>query len=207
MAIASDLTGIVLAGGRSTRFGSDKASAPLHGRPMLAHVVEALAAVCATVVVAAAAGQRLLTLEHPVNLVPDTYEARGPLAGIVAGLTATPTQLAFVVSADAPLIQPGLVTFLADRARSSGADVVCPRRNGWPEPLVSVYRRNACLEPFRAAVERNDLKVTAAYDGLNVQYIDEVELLADDPALLSFINVNTPSELDELRNRSRPTES
>lgn len=206
METTNDLTGIILAGGRSTRFGSDKASALLDGRPMMAHVVESLASVCANVVVAAASGQRLPNLDQPVEVVRDTYEARGPLAGIVTGLTATETELAFIVSADAPLIQPGLVRFLADRARSSGADIVCPRRDGWPEPLVSVYRRNACLEQFRTAVERNELKVTAAYGGLNVEHVDEAELLVHDPSLVSFINVNTMSELDELRNQLRSPE-
>ena len=196
---ANDLTGIVLAGGLSTRFGADKALALLRGRPMLAHIAEALASVCSSVVIVAAVGQQLPTLGRPVNFVRDAYPALGPLAGMVTGLAATHTELSFVISTDAPLLQPELVRFLADRARRKEADIVCPRLNGNPEPLVSVYRRSACLVPFQAAVERNELKITAAYERLDVLYVDEADLLESDPGLLSFINVNTMSDLAEIQ--------
>lgn len=199
--MAADLTGILLAGGRSTRFGSDKATALLAGRPLLAHVVEALALACDEIVVVRARGQQLPAISVPVRIIEDEYEAAGPLAGIVTGLTATTTPLAFVVSTDAPLLRPALVDALAARARATAADVVCPHASGYPQPLVSIYRVETCLQPFREAVDAGNLKITTAFSSLLVEAFDEASIRAADPGLDSFLNANTPEALDAIADR------
>jgi molybdopterin-guanine dinucleotide biosynthesis protein A len=192
------VTGLVLAGGRSTRFGSDKASALLAGRPLLQWVTGALSTVCEALVVVRAAGQQLPPIETPLPLAvaEDRYPGKGPLAGIVSGFPAVATPLCLVTSCDAPLLQPALVSFLAGLAE--GQDIVCPYVEGFVQPLVAVYRPRTCLAPFEEAVERDVLKITAAWGPLEVRVVREPEIRTADPELLSFRNANRPEALAEL---------
>jgi molybdopterin-guanine dinucleotide biosynthesis protein A len=196
-------TGIVLAGGKSTRFGSDKASAMLLGRPLLEWVVDALAIAPGGTVVVRARRQSLPVLPGRADLrvTDDLYEAKGPLAGIVTGFRAVATPLALVISCDAPLVRPELVLAMAQAAE--GHDVVLPHANGYPQPLLAMYRVGTCLEPFTEAVERDDLKITRAYAGLHVKVLREDELRAYDPQLLSFRNTNTPEALAALESAGK----
>lgn len=190
------LTGLILAGGKSSRFGSDKASALLAGKPLLCWVALALAGVCEALVVVRAKGQQLPPFEAgvPTTVVDDRYEAKGPLAGLVAGFAAVSDGLVFATSCDAPLLKPELVRFLAGAA--PGHDVVIPHVDGFPQPLMAVYRPQACLPVFEGCVERDVLKITVAFKGLDVRVVREPEVRTVDPELRSFRNANRPEALE-----------
>jgi len=192
------VTGLILAGGKSTRFGSDKASAPLLGKPMLQWVISALAGACDELVVVTAREQLLPNVEAsvPIRVVVDLYDGLGPLAGLVAGFAAVATPLCFAVPCDAPLIWPALVTMLA--GLSAEWDVVCPYVGGFMQPLAALYRVETCLPVFRDFVERDLLKVTAAFGPLRTRVVREDELRAVDPALESFLNANRPEGLEQV---------
>ncbi|RIL02669.1 molybdenum cofactor guanylyltransferase [bacterium] len=192
------LTGLILAGGKSTRFGSDKASAVVAGKPMLQWVAQALQVACDRLVIVRAAEQVLprLELAKSAVVVEDRWEARGPLAGLASGLPAVETDYCFAASCDAPLLQPRLVQFLADRAR--GHDVALVEVARRLNPLVAAYRAATCLPGFEKAVERGDLKITDAFAGLDVLVVDEGEASAQDPGLFSFRNANRPDSLEEV---------
>lgn len=190
-------TGVILAGGKSRRFGSDKASALLHGRPLLQWVATALAEVCDRVLVVAAVGQQLPMVQTPavVEVLRDEYEALGPLAGLVAAFTAAPG-LCAVASCDAPLLEPGVFKLLAERM--GGAEVACPTVAGRAQPLVALYRGAACLAPFRARLESGDRALRLAVEERQVVYVPEAEIKMADPELRSFRNTNTPEDLRAL---------
>ena len=192
------LTGLVVAGGRSTRFGSDKASAVVAGRTLLDWVLRGLAPACEAFVVVRARGQVLppVTADLPLHIVDDAYEAKGPLAGLVAGFGAVTTPLAVAASCDVPLLLPALASGLAGLAE--GFDVVLPHVDGFPQPLVAVYRPSTCLVPFRDAVEHDRLKITAAFAGLRVRAVREPEIRTLDPTLASFHNLNRVTDLVEV---------
>ena len=192
------ITGVILAGGKSTRFGSDKAAALLLGRPMLQWSVSALGAVCDELVVVVAKDQVLPAFDAPVpvKVSVDAVEGLGPLAGLVTGLSAVTTQLCFAVSCDAPLIRPELISALASLAPDY--DVVCPYVGGFIQPLAAVYRPATCVSVFAQFVERGLLKVTAAFGPLRTKVVREDELSRVDPGLESFLNANRPEMLDEL---------
>jgi molybdopterin-guanine dinucleotide biosynthesis protein A len=196
--VAEAICGLVLAGGKSSRFGSDKASAPLAGRPMLQWVVSALETVCESLVIVRARGQVLPELQSsvPVVVVEDRYEAKGPLAGLVTGLAAVAQPLSFAISCDAPLLRPALVTFLAGIAGDH--DIVCPYVEGFPQPLAAIYRPATCLPVFRDCVERDQLKITAAFGPLRTSIVREEAIRAIDPDLRSFRNANRPDAIVEL---------
>ena len=92
-----DLTGLVLAGGRSRRMGTDKALLTVDGRPLVSHVATRLATLCPTVLVAPGP-RRLLQVVWPQD--DDRIAGAGPLAGILGGLAAATTPLVAVVAAD-----------------------------------------------------------------------------------------------------------
>lgn len=193
------ITGVVLVGGKSSRFGSDKASALLSGRPLLQWVIAALDAVCDSIVVVRAVGQILPAVESPVPLVfvDDEFPASGPLAGLVSGMAATTSSLCFAVSCDAPLIRPGLVPWLA--ARADGHDAVCPDVGGMRQPLCAVYRPATCLPVFRELVEHDMLKLAAALRHVETLVVPEEEIRTVDPELGSFRNANRPETLAEIQ--------
>jgi len=191
------LTAVVLAGGKSSRFGSDKASALLRGRPLLQWVLDAVGQVCEAVVIVKARGQVLpdATCDVPMTVVEDLYEAQGPLAGLVAAFEAVDTPLAFATSCDSPLTEPALIRYLASRAADS--DVVCPLVDGHPQPLVAVYRAAACLPVFRENVERGQFGSWSPR-GARRKTVDREEAATADPRLRTFLNANTPERLAEI---------
>ncbi len=192
------LTGLILAGGKSTRFGSDKASALLLGRPLLQWAAAALEPVCSSLVVVRAPGQTLppVDFDGEMTVVDDAYEAKGPLAGLTTGFAAVATPLCFAQPCDAPLVRPGLVSYLAGLAE--GFDIVCPHVGGFLQPLAAVYRPGSCLPVFRDFIGRDALKITAAFGPLRTRIVREAELTAADPGLESFLSANRPEALHEI---------
>lgn len=195
------VAGVVLMGGRSTRFGSDKATAVLHRRPLVEWVATELAWACREIVVVHAPGQKVppLTLAVPLVLAEDLYPGQGPLGGIVTGFAATGASLAFVVSCDAPLVRPALVYYLASLA--DGYDIVLPIAHRFPQPLVALYRVAACLPRFRESIEGGNLKITQAFRDLRLRRVDEPDIRTIDPELDSFRNVNDRDTLAEIEAR------
>lgn len=197
--MSESVAGLVLAGGKSTRFGSDKASALLLGRPMLQWVVAALERTCESIVVVRADGQVLPYIESqvPLDVVGDQYPAKGPLAGLVSGFPATQTDLCFAISCDAPLVRPELIPWLA--ARAVGHDVVCPKIDGFLQGLCAIYRPASCLPVLRNLVERDLLQVGAALCELDTLVVRDSDVRTVDADLRSFRNANRPEALAELQ--------
>ena len=189
------VTGIIVAGGLSRRFGSDKASASLRGRPLLQWVRDALAPVVDEIVVVTAAGQPLPPMHPaiPATVVEDREPERGPLAGLAAGFAVAASPVCFAASCDAPLLRTTVVE------RVTGAlgnhDAVLPEVGGFQQPLAAAYRREPCLAAAEAALEAGGNKVIEAFAELDVLALDEDRLARVDPDLRSFRNANTPDEL------------
>jgi molybdopterin-guanine dinucleotide biosynthesis protein A len=192
---------IVLAGGKSTRFGRDKASAVLAGRTLLQRVVDACNEVASRYVVVTAQRQVLPEVETRVlvTVAEDAFAEAGPLGGIYTGLTSLQSQAkdvrghALVVACDMPLLQPALLRELLTRIE--GHDAVAPLRDGLPEPLCAVYA-TACAKPARRLLERGAYKVAGLFDHVEALMIPELEWRRFDPEGLSFLNVNRREDFD-----------
>lgn len=191
------LEAVILAGGRSTRFGSDKASALLGGRPLLQWVIDAASGACGRIVVVAATGQTLpdVSAAVPVIVVRDHWEALGPVAGLATGLEAVQGPVAFVASCDAPLLRPEVIRLLV--ARIGDADAACPVVGGQRQPLVAAYRASTVRRRLAAAAEAGELKLVLALQDLRLVEVPETAVRAVDPELDSFRNLNTPERLEE----------
>jgi molybdopterin-guanine dinucleotide biosynthesis protein A len=169
-----ELTGILLVGGASTRFGSPKALARLGGETLAERGWRTLGEVCEHRL---AVGKSSEALDLPFPVLDDGNDVRAPIVGLVAGLEAAPTDLCVVLPVDCPLVTPELLLELADACR----DVARPRRG----PLPGAYRRTAL-----PALEQSGLAIHRAIVGL------DVAVLEVDPHLI--VNVNTPDELAAL---------
>lgn len=186
---------VVLAGGGSTRFdGGDKALAPLLGLPMVDHVAARLVPVVDEVVVNCRASQReaVAAAVPDARLAVDPEPDRGPLYGIHTGLAATDADRVVVVGCDMPLVDP---TFLDALLGLLGdAEAAVPRRDdGWFVPTQAAYRREPMRRAAAAALERDEGRVVAATERLDVRVVEEAEAttLADEH---TFLDANTREE-------------
>lgn len=198
-----DVAGIVLAGGRSSRFGSDKASALLLGRPLLAWVATALAAHAGTLVVAAAEGQPLplLDLPVPVIVVRDETPAFGPIGGLAAALAVTGATRALVAPCDAPLVRPAVLGLLLDSL--GDADAACAEVGGRLQPLLAAVAVAPVGAAMGAAMAGGLGRVVDVFRSLKLTVVTEDVIRVVDPGLLSFHNANTAAEIEEIARLAR----
>lgn len=204
--MSADTTGVVVAGGRSTRFGDqEKALAELDGQPMLRRVVTALGTVCVEVVVNCRPDQRaafaaaLESVETDVRFALDEETDEGPLAGLLNGLSATDTEFAAVVGCDMPLVESEALRALVDRARQRSADAVVPRTDGGPEPLHGVYRVGPAQAAARAVLDDGRRSLRALVDSLEVT---DIAVGSASVPPRSVTSVDTRARLQELRTES-----
>jgi molybdopterin-guanine dinucleotide biosynthesis protein A len=185
---------IVLAGGKSSRLGRDKASEPLLGRPLLQHVIDRLSGLVEEYVVVRARGQQLpeIDVAGSIQVVEDIYPEIGPLGGIYTGLAAIEAPRALAVGCDMPLLQPALLRELIRLGAET--NLVVPVRNGLPEPLCAAYAKT-CLPAIRAQIEAGEYKIAKFYDRLAPRYVLPEAWRRFDPEGLSFQNVNREADL------------
>ncbi|WP_117594567.1 molybdenum cofactor guanylyltransferase [Haloprofundus halophilus] len=195
-------TGVIVAGGRSTRFGdADKATADLAGTPMIRRVGDRLAGVVDELVVNCRADQRAAILDafesypRPVSVAEDETPDQGPVSGIRTGLRAASGEYAVVVACDMPFVDPGVVSYLFERAE--GHDAAVPQLDDqWFQTTHAVYRATAMADACEAALEAGARKVVDPLFELDYVVVDETEI-AEHGELRTFENLNTREEFEE----------
>lgn len=182
--------GIVLAGGKSTRMGTPKATLPFGPETMLQRVVRLLSGVVDPIVIVAAREQVLPELAASVIVTRDEREARGPLEGLRAGLKALPAEVgaAYVTSCDVPLLVPGFVTRMLELL--GDCEIAVMEIDGFPHPLSAVYRR-AVLPQVEALLEKDQLRPVFLFDAVRTRRVRVEEMAAVDPELRTLRNLNT----------------
>jgi molybdopterin-guanine dinucleotide biosynthesis protein A len=200
--------GVVIAGGRSTRFGDrDKAVADLAGTPMIRRVADRIAGVVDELVINCRADQveairsAMAGYEHDVSFALDEEPDLGPVAGIMTGLRAVEDEYAFVVACDMPFVDSDLARYLFERA--GGHDAAVPQLDDqWFQTTQAVYRAAAMADACRAALQRGDRKILAPLGDLDYVVVEEavIEEYAD---LETFENLNTREEFEAAAERFR----
>ncbi len=173
-----DLTGILLVGGASSRFGSPKALARLNGESLAERSWRILGEACAHRL-AVGKAEELVELELPV--LDDGTEVRAAMAGLVAGVRAAPTDVSVVVPVDMPLVTPELLLELADAC----ADASAPQTG----PLPGAYRKSV-LPVLERRLNEGRFALREALDELDTRRLQLDESL--------LVNVNTEDELRRL---------
>ncbi len=179
----------IMAGGKSTRMGQDKAWLELDGEPLIARVAAVLGEVADEVIVVAN-DPRYESLG--LRVVGDRYPQGGPLGGIATGVSAATHESVLIAACDMPFLSADLWRVLL--AHATEADVVIPRVGGEFETLHAIYTKT-CVPHMVRSLAENQLRVISFFNKVRVLGIDEAELRAVDPTLRAFTNVNTPEEL------------
>ena len=192
------VSGIVLAGGQSSRLGTDKSFVNVNGQSLIEQIVAKLARLSDDVIIVTNSTEKYDRLE--AKLVGDVYPGKGALGGIYSGLRAAASAYSLVVACDMPFLDLNLLRYMIILA--SGHDVVIPRIGGLPEPLHAIYSKS-CLEPIDRLLARGGLKIIDFFSAVRMRYVEEDEVDIFDPRHLSFFNVNTPNDLEEMKKLAR----
>jgi molybdopterin-guanine dinucleotide biosynthesis protein A len=194
--VHSQLSGFVLAGGKSTRMGQDKAAVTLNGLTLLQHALAALREVCRNVSI-------LGKHELYGNLGPvyeDIFPGCGPLGGIHAALSNSQTQFNLIIAVDTPFLAPEFLSYLAEKAIDSRAIVTTPEINDYTQPLCTVYSLD-----FRSIAEQalrlGNYKIVPLFPKDRTLVLKESELRQFAFAADMFENLNTPEDLARARGR------
>lgn len=182
----------VLAGGRSSRMGTDKALLEIGGRPLVLLVADRLSEVCGSVAII---GTPDLYANLGLRVVPDSFPGQGPLAGIEAALAASSVEANLIVACDMPSLSAEALEALFE----AGGDCALPRHaDGKIEPLCAVYHRR-CHARVRELLESGIRGVTEALrlletEGFALRYVQVT-------ARETFANLNTPEDLERYRSK------
>ncbi len=190
----------LLAGGGSTRFGRDKALVEIDGIPMLLRIRVLLGGVSQAVTVIA---PPLRYAALGVTAVSDRWEGQGPLAGIITALLSTRESGAvaewnLIVGCDMPFLTREWLSYLAQRAFVSRAEVVTPRSPLGLEPLCACWRTSAAAK-LKNVFDGGVRKITEAMKSLEMEVVDEADWKRFDSAGRLFWNMNTLADFDEAK--------
>lgn len=187
------------AGGKSSRMGADKAFVDLLGQPMIEHILVRVAHL--------GQSETILITNKPAEyahlnlpLYSDVLPDKGSLGGIYTALHHSTSDYTLVIACDMPFINPDLLRYMTGliAAPDGPYDVIVPRVEGYPEGLHAIYRKT-CLPFIRERLDADRLKIIGFYESVRVRYLDEPEYLPLDPQKHSFLNINTPEELEAAR--------
>ena len=186
---------IVLAGGRSSRFGRDKLAEPIDGRPLLHHAIEAVRAVATDIVVVAAPGANLL-VPSGVQIAHDPEAFEGPLAGVVAGLAALDSAIerVVIVAGDMPTLEPAVLSRLIG-GLGVAADVAVLEVGGEPVPLPMAVRPTAAADVAERLLDGGERRLRALPTALRTVVIAEATWRLDDPDRATLRDIDTQADL------------
>jgi molybdopterin-guanine dinucleotide biosynthesis protein A len=189
------VTGVIQAGGRSTRMGGQpKALLELAGRRIIERVLDAVVPVVDDVLIVTNTPELYAFLD--LAMVADVYPDHGSLGGIFSGLAAAPGEAAFTVACDMPFLHREVVRLVV--ARAGEGDVVIPRVGKQLETMHAVYGK-ACLAPIEARLAAGQLKIVDFFDRVRVVEIEAAAVARHRAPEVVFMNVNTPEELARAR--------
>jgi molybdopterin-guanine dinucleotide biosynthesis protein A len=183
------ITGVILAGGKSSRMGQNKALMSLGGVRLIDRVVGVLCEVFSSLLMVPNSPEVYADLRLP--MVGDVLPDKGSLGGIYSAVYHAPTPYCFVVACDMPFLQAAVIHYLVDQL--ADYDVVIPDIHGEMQPLHAIYSK-ACLPPIRRCLEANRLRIVSFLPEVRVRAVPTAAIQPLDPDLLAFQNLNTLEE-------------
>lgn len=194
----ADVTGVILAGGKSRRMGRNKALLEIGGERIIVKTVSLFKSIFKEVILVTNTPEEYADID--VKIVADIFPGKGSLGGIYTGLAYASCDYSFVVSCDMPFLKKGLIEHLINMR--DGFDVVVPKLMDGYEPLHAVYSKR-CLKPIEALIKKDDLRIIGFYPDVKVRDILEAELAPFNSEPSPFININTPEDYMAAFKKSR----
>ena len=181
------LTGIILAGGKSKRMGTDKAFIKLNGKTLLKHSIELIKPFCNSL---------LISSNNPdhekfgYKIIPDKFPNCGPIGGIYSCLKKSEPDWSFVISVDSAFVEPEFIKFLISEINEFEA--VVPIHTKGKEPLIALYHKN-CLVEIEKMIQSGDFKMHNLLNVIETKFVDAQNWVDKYPQL--FRNLNRPEDL------------
>lgn len=184
-----DVSGIILAGGRSVRMGQNKAFLEIDGKRIIDRTASLFNSLFKELILVTNTPEEYAYLG--IKTVSDIFPGKGSLGGIYTGLFHSPNEYSFIASCDMPFLRMDLIEFLLSHKEDN--DVVVPRPRDGDEPLHAVYSKR-CLKPIEAMIRKGDLRIIGFYPEVKVRGVSEEELMPYISNPSPFLNINTPEE-------------
>ncbi|MFN0117789.1 MAG: molybdenum cofactor guanylyltransferase [Elusimicrobiota bacterium] len=191
-----EFTGVILAGGRSRRFGSQKALAPWGEETVIETLAHTLCSLTPHVMVVGKEKWKLAGLKK-IRIIEDHFQDFHALGGIVTALREAPTNKVFIVSCDIPLLEINLIELLLKNCSESLATIPIWDQN--IQPLCGLYSKK--ILPFlEQALTNNHHKLQEILTALHVQFVPEIELKHNGVTRWSFFDLDTQEEYEYAKN-------
>lgn len=190
----TEVTGHILLGGKSSRYGSNKAFVELDGVRLVERVAEVMKSLFHRVILLTNTPKEYSYLQLP--MVEDLIQGFGPMGGIYTGLMTMQDDAGFFVACDMPFLNRKLIRRMVEV--KGDFDAVVPRMDWMLEPLHALYSKK-CLPAIQEAIGHDEHQILKCFARMRVRYMDEEELRLWDQDLRSFFNINKPQDLPEAR--------
>jgi molybdopterin-guanine dinucleotide biosynthesis protein A len=184
------LTVAIMAGGKSSRMGTDKSFVPFKGKLLIDHVISRTKAIGREQLIITNEQSKYASFGLPT--FSDIYLEKGPLGGLHSALFHASNPHLLIVACDMPWLNRRLLEYMVTLRHS--ADAVIPRWHDYPEPLHAIYSKS-CLEFVDRSLVKGNLKMTSFHKSIHVRFLDEEEITRFDNRGISFANLNTPEDL------------
>jgi len=193
----------VLAGGKSSRMGKDKALLPFLGIPLIERIVSRLCLITGEVIVAT--DNPDLYSSYDWKIVVDEVKETGPLAGIYASFKAASFPLVAVVACDMPFVSEMLFKILMRECQDKKTDAAVPASPRGLEPMHAVFCKESCLPIIKESFDTGELEIKKWINKLNLLVLGRDEVSQIDPNFAMFVNVNTQEEYTRAEQNSQTT--
>lgn len=192
---------LILAGGRGKRLGfQEKALIDINGKPLISLAIESLEKVVDEIIISVRdreQGELLKRIFPGFQFAYDKYENKGPLAGILSGLSMCRNDYCIITACDMPFINADVVNLLFSKCKDH--DAAIPRRSdGFLEPLHAVYKTSTMINETKKALENSETTILAPISRLHVNYVPFEEISNIDHDLTTFMNINTYEDVEKL---------
>jgi molybdopterin-guanine dinucleotide biosynthesis protein A len=186
----TNISGIILSGGKSSRMGKNKAFIEIDGVSIIQRIYNLFKTLFSEIVIVTNELELFQNFQAKIyrDLIPD----QGVLGGLYTGIYYSSFPHAFCVGCDMPFLNGSVIRYLIEKRKDY--DVVVPKTKDGLEPLHAIYSKN-CLDPIRKIMEHKQRKIIDLYPMVKVNIVEESEFRSLDLTRESFLNVNTPEEL------------
>lgn len=200
-----EISSVILAGGKSKRFGKNKAFLKIGGRILIDQIVEKMGRLSNEIIIVTNILKKFDYLPKKfdylnVKLIKDIIPYKGSLGGIYSGLLFAKNNSIFVVACDMPFLNIPLLKYIISFFQDY--DVVIPKINNFFEPLHAIYSKK-CIKPIKRLIDENNLKIIDFFKDVNVKFVKKNEIEKFDPDFLSIFNINTLEDLKIVKEKVR----
>ncbi|NOG84597.1 MAG: molybdenum cofactor guanylyltransferase [Candidatus Scalindua sp. SCAELEC01] len=190
------MTAIILAGGKSSRMGRNKALLKIEGTSFIERQIALLHELFDDIIISANTPSEYAFL--PIPVIKDLYPEKGPLGGIYTGLIESSSPYTFFLACDMPFVELPLIRHL--KGLTSGVDAVVPKSERGLEPLHAFYSKK-CIEPIKKALDHSNLRIISFFSEVSVKIVELDSLSSSQTLKESITNLNTRDDYESAKKR------